>query len=322
MSKEAALQMLGVESQPTPSLITGEQPKPESQDVKVEAPADLDSARFAALARKEAEFVKRQQAFKTDLDKFGAERTQVQDILKKRDQFEETRKQNPIEALKLIGFSETEIMNFLAAQEKPELTPEEQAKEIATKTAQEILAADKKAQLEAQEKAQIAQDESTITEFKKGMGSLVGADPEKYEYCSYYGENALEIAYSFIEQAFKDSNGEDCPTAQEAIEATEQFYEEKDKEMTAKIKKRSLKMEGETSPEVQVTPERTRTVTTPAGHTPVAPAIQKIRTLSNQAGATSAGMARKIHETTDQKKARMKEELRSQEGWQKYMRTR
>ncbi len=296
--------MITGEPTPTaPSLVA-----PPIPDSKPEAPKDLDSTRFAAFAKKEADLVRRQQAFKADQDKFGAERSQVQDILKKRDLFEDTKKKDPVEALKLIGFSEQDIFNFLAAQEKKEQTPVETATEVATKIADEKIAALKKEQADKETKLIADRDAGLIKEFRSGLASVVEGNKDKYEYCAYNGPAAIDLAYRTVLQIVEDSKGEDIPTAEEAIQMIEELYEEEDKAMMS-IKKRQPKTE-ESVVETKTTPERTRTVTTPAGHTPVAPAIQKTRTLSNAARPTAAATTRVANETREQKRERLVELIR------------
>lgn len=302
MSKEAALAMATGEPQvPNPSLVNGAIKEPEP--VK-----DLDSSRFAAQAKKEADFVKRQQAFKAEQEKFIQERTQVQEILKRRDQFEDTRKKDPVEALKLIGFNETEIFNFLAAHDKPAPTPEERAEQIATKTVEQRLAERDKQQADLQARANKERDDHLIGEYKSGLAQLVESNKEKFPLCNYFGASAVAQAMETVFQVAKDSKGEDIPTIEEAMEGMEEYYRNEFEGLqSAMTPKEKAEAKADESKKV---PERSRTVSTPAGHTPVAPAIQKTRTLSNSARPTTASLEKRSNETREQKKERLMDALR------------
>lgn len=275
----------------------------------IEPPKELDSARFAAQARKEAEFVRKQQAFKTEVEDYNKRKAQVDEILKKRDQFEDTRKVNPIEALKLIGFSEQEIFNYLAVQDKKELTVEEKAQQVASQTIDEKIKAFEKAQEDKEKKAIHERDQVLLGDFKASLGGLVESNPEKYEYCKHYGPQAVDLAYRTVLQIVEDSKGEDIPTTEEAMDLIEELYEEEDKRLMG-LKKRQPKEAATQTEEPKAATERTRTVTTPAGHTPPAPAIQKTRALSNAARPTTASLERKGSETKDQKRERLMEALK------------
>jgi hypothetical protein len=316
MSKESALAMATGSPEPIPAsapVIGGPPPTP------IEPPKDMESARFAAQARKEAEFVKKQQALKAEQEKFESEKKEIlarrktyDETMERAKQFEDTRKTDPVAALKLIGFSETDIFNFLAGQEKKEATPAETAAEVATKVAEELiekkLSAKDKEQADKEAKLIADRDAGLINEFKSGLGSVVEANKDKYEYCAHYGPAAIDLAYRTVLQIVEDSKGEDIPTAEEAIQMIEELYEEEDKALMS-LKKRQPKVEA-TEVETKAAPERTRTVSTPTGHTPVAPAIQKTRALSNAARPTTAAATRTVNETREQKKERLMEALR------------
>ena len=303
MSREAAMNVATGQSAAPPV-----DPNANVNGNAAPAAPDLDSARFASLAKKEADLVKRQQAFKAEQEKFGAERGQVQEILKRRDQFEETRKTDPVAALRLIGFSEQEIFNFLAAQEKKELSSEEKAAEVAAKVAEERIAAAKKEQEDRQAAIQKEQDERSLTEYKTSIGGFIEAHKDKYEYCAHYGPAAVEQAYLTVLQVVKDSKGQDIPTTEEVLDQLEELYEEEDKRLMAINKRKSWSAPKEEAPKQG--PERSRTVSTPPGYTGAPAAVQRTRSLSNAARPTTASLEKKVGETRDQLKARLAERIR------------
>lgn len=303
MSKESALAMMN--PAPTESVATPETPQTATQ----EAPKSLDSERFAALARKEAEFVKKQQAWQKEREDILAQKAKADEILKKGQLYDETFKKNKIEALKLLGYSETDIFNILADLQPKEQTPEEKAALAAEQAAAAKIKEFEEAQAKKLKEDEERRDSSLIQSFKSDMSKIIETNKEKYEYCAYYGESAVDLAYRTVLQIVQDSNGEDVPSAQEAIEMIEELYEEQDKAMSA-IKKRQPKTE---TPAEAAAPaqERSRVVTTPPGSTPPKPVITKTRTLSNAGTATVAGALSRAAETKDQKRARLEEVLRS-----------
>lgn len=318
MSKETAMAMAIGSPDPIPANapVIG---SPLPQAPISEAPKELESARFAAQARKEAEFVKRQQSLRMEQEKFEAEKKDIlarrksyDEVMARANQFEETRKTDPVAALKLIGFSDTDIFNFLASQEKKDATPAETAAEVAKKVAEEMvdqkLSAKDKEQAEKEKKTQADEDTRLLGEFKTGLGDFIESNKEKYEYCAHYGPAALDLAYRTTLQIVQDSKGEDIPTYDEVIAMVEELYEEEAKDIMA-LKKNQPKVEAAPVEDRQV-PERSRTVTTPAGHTPIAPPIQKTRPLTNAARPTAAAASRPVNETREQKKARLSEALR------------
>lgn len=315
MSKEAALALATGQTPPTPlspeapAHLDAESTGTETQ--KEEAPKVPDSDRFAALAKKETDFVKKQQLLKAEREAFHKEREATLAIQEKVKLFEDTRKSNPIEALKLIGFSETEIFNFLASQEKRDLTPEEKAAEVASKIVDEKFKTREDQEAKKLAEQELAQDEKLIGSFKKEMDHIMTTDPEKFEYCAYHGQAAIDLAYQTVLKIVEDSKGEDVPTAFEAMEMIEELYEEEDRNMS-NLKKRQPKaddpLRAEVSPKTEA-PERTRTLDT-AGKDAPRPAVQRSRTLSNSATATVAGSLNRI-ETASQKRERLMEVLRT-----------
>jgi hypothetical protein len=302
MSRESAMTALAGESVTTPPVVASAEQTPAARP-------EVDSAVMAAYAKKEAEFVRRQEAFKKEreawekTDKFRAD-----EVLKKAKLFEETKGRDQIEALKLLGYTETDIFNMLARVEPKEKSTEERAIEAAQYAADQRIKEFEDNQKKQTETAMAKRDQDLITGFKSDMGKVIGANKEKYEYCSYYGPAAEALAYETVLQIVRDSKGADIPTAEEAIAMVEEYYEEQDKAMS-QLKKRQPKVET-AAPENKPAPDRSRTVTTPAGSTPPKPTITKTRTLSNAAVATAASGMRRANETPSQKKERLIEALK------------
>lgn len=258
------------------------------------APA-MDSERFAALAKRETALVKEQQSVK-------AEKIKAEEITKRNQQFEETRKTDPVAAMRMLGFTETEIFNWLAASEKKELTPEEKADAIARKAAQETIDADNLKKAQEQEKLVQERDHKLITGYKAQMNQFIEVNAEKYPYCKAYGPGATTQAYENLLEVIKETKGEDIPTTEDLFNALEELYEQRDIEMdeVSKRKQRFTPKEP-----IQNNPVRNRVVDkVNSGTEPPRQAIAKTRTLHNSMGGSNL-TAPKGPETKEQKRERL-----------------
>lgn len=317
MSKESAMSL--ATGQPTnnvnPSLITGAMnsvPRETEGASPGLAPTEpvingIDSDRFAALAKKEAKLQKEREEWKQTTAK---ERAEIEDLKKKLKDpydkiqaFEALKAKDPVAALKEIGFSETDIFNYLASQEKKEPTVEE----IAKAAASEELGKYKEEQAKVADESKKARDKNLITQYSTQISDAIKANPEKYEYANYYGEQASELAMEFATENVK-LNGE-LLSPDEIAQAVEEYYEEQDKAMSV-IKKRNP-ITGEPlakGPDAGFTktPTRTRTLSPQPG----VEAPKPIKTLTNKVTATAASTITR-RETYDQKKERIIAALKS-----------
>lgn len=312
MSREAAMSMLTGQAPSVAQTSTEGQVATVGPEVpKAPDQGQLDSSRFAQLAKKEAQLVKEREETKRDREAIAAEKAKLKAIQEKFARFEEKRKTDGIAALKELDYTEADFFNWAAAQEKPEPTPEEKIAQAAEAAAEARIKKFEEEQQAKLAKEQAERDQSLITSFKSDISSALEASKEKLEYCAYYGPLAEELAYEFVVEAVRQSQGKDCPTAQEALEAVEAYYEEQDKAMSS-IKKRSPQQQPTPEPEATgKAPERSRTVTPgyPKEEQPK-PTINKSRTLSNAATATVASTRPRV-ETREQKRERLMEYLRN-----------
>lgn len=297
MSKESALQMIPPLTPPqgAPVTIPVGTTTPTAGGTETQ---EVESTRFASLAKREAKHVAEREAWVREKEaarrELESEHAKLRDTLTPFQKFEELRKTDAVEAMKQLGFTETDIFNFMAASEKKELTPEEKAaaaadariKEWEEKKAQE-------AQLEAQNR-----DEAYRAKFKTDLHAHLETNKEKYEYCAFHGALAEDMAYRTVQQILNDSKGQDFITMDEAYGMVEELYEEEDKAM-ANLKKRQPKLE---SPEaVKTTPE-----------TPAKPQVspgQPSKAVTNAASLNLASHANR-NETPEQKRTRLMEKLR------------
>lgn len=310
MSKEAAMALAtGISNGPVnPSLITGDMKTAEfinpSTLPEAEIPENpavkqvLDSDRFALVAKKEAKLVREREEFKKERAKIEEEKNQLRSFQEKINTFEAKRKVDPIGALKDIGFSETEIFNFMAAQEKKEPTPEEVARAAAADEINKF----KETQAKVAADAQKAREQGLVSNYRTQISSAIKADPDKYEYANYYGKEAEDLAVEIATANVKLNN--ELLTPEQLAEEVEKYFEEQDKAMSA-LKKRQPKVETASTTGTKADPVRTRTVVPPIG----APAPAPSKTLTNKVSATVASsIPRK--ETHEQKKARLIEALK------------
>jgi len=297
MSKEAALAAATAVAGPTtPSTPAAPTPAPEATTVP------------ANLAKKEAEIVKLQMDLKRQREEFEPEKKKVQDIIKAANEFDTLRKTDPVAALKKLGYTDTEIFNWMATQEKTEPTPEEKAIAAATAAADAKIKAWQDEQTKKEQLAQEQLDNKTLGSFKSGISSLIKSDPVKYEYCAYKGAAAEALIYETVLQSVIQTQGKDVISAKEATELVEAFYEEEDKGM-ATIKKR-------TPAQVEATKktgtERTSVVDPNSpGAKDARPVIQRTRPVSNSARATVASTTAKKPETPTEKRERLMNQLRN-----------
>lgn len=299
MSKESALATVAAPAAPaaTESPVTNPAvPQP-------------DAARFAALARKEAQIVRDRETFKKEQAAHVEEKARVQAVLKKAQEFEDLRKTDRIGALKAIGLTDNDIFELLADQEPPkQATPEERAAKAAETAVEAKIKAFQDGEKKKQEQAEQDRDKKIVANFKSEMGNFIEKNKDTYEFCAFHGDAAQEMAYEIVVEGLRSSNGEELIDMKEAIEMVEQYYEEQDEAMSA-LKKRQAKNAPAPEP-VNAGPVRSRTVTPGDPNYRQAPTIQRTRTLSNDARPNAAAVAPK-NETRDQKRERLISQIRT-----------
>ena len=282
-------------------------PAPDQVAPPPAAPVDkLESTRFAHLAKKEAKIVadrelfsKDQEAFKREREELLKEREVVQSIKQKAEEFERLKATDVGAALKTLGFSETDIFNYIAAGE---LTTEQKAERAAKTTIEawekkqsEAMAAQQKAEAEAQEK----KDAESVTAFKKIIADEISEQKETYQCINYYGPAAEEmIQLTFDEIASTEAK---IPSLKEVMDLVEGYYENVYKEQAElpKFKPKTdspapAKKDEPLKP--QVSPVPTKTASIP-------------RTLTAKQGATVASTITKTLSRSE-KRAELIEKLR------------
>lgn len=258
-------------------------------------PDQLKSNAFSHLAKKEKDLQRERAQLKVEKEKVDSINKQYQEYL-------ELKKTDPIAALKNLGFTETDVFNYMSANAPVELTPEQRAAQAAEAAADAKIKSFEEAQTKRDKEAQNKLDQSVIQGYRNSVKQAIKADPAKFEYCAYNGSVAEELIYETVLQIVQASHGKDVPTPAEAAAMVEEYYEEQDRLMMT-LKKRQPKAAPAPLPQKQ--PERTRTVSPPAQ----APALPP-RTLNGRATATVASTT-KMTETFAQKKERLIERLKN-----------
>lgn len=256
----------------------------------VETPKEtVDAERFANLAKKESALQKEREAIKAEKASIAEAKAKYEDVGKKFGEFETLRTKDPIAAMKLAGFSDTDIFNFYAkAQEEARLKETPEGKAIAIAQAEVKKLRDEMTTKEQQQKA--IQDAAIIKKFQGKISETVTSNKDKYEFCNHYGAVAEQLIFKTIEQVLEDSG--EVITPQEAADLVEEYYENLDKSMT------TLKKRGYKAPETESAPkEETK-----------AP-VERSRTLSNKVAPTVASTVSK-KETHEQKKERIIQNIR------------
>ncbi len=232
MSKEAALATLAaipVTPEATPDAA------PVVADPAAPAP-ELDSTRFSHLAKKEAELVRSREAFKKEQTQFMTDKQKVAEIQRQLSNFNELKTKDPVAALKQMGFSETDLFNYMANQEA-QLTPEERAASAAQAEIKKFTDAQAKKEADAQNQ----RNTNALNNFRQDITKVVAADPVKYEYCAFNGALAEQLIYDTVSACLQEdlkTNPKALPiSTREAAEMVEQYYEDQDKEMS-NLKKR------------------------------------------------------------------------------------
>lgn len=300
MSRESAIAMTSA----TPVASKTELVTPPATPTVPETPKpdELQSQRLAIFAKKESALQKERETLKKEREDWLKEKVIADQYKAKGLEFDELRKKDPIAAAKLIGFTETEIFNFLNG-EKTEPNPEDIARRVAQEEAQKV-----RDELKTQaEDAQKKRNDELISNLRTEIGQTITKEAEKYEYCAFEGAAAERLAYEFINENLLQNN--ELLSVPDAIALAEEYYESRDKAM-ASLKKRQPKTDS--AAEVEIPPKEVAKEVprgTNQGKAPVSNA--KPKTLTNDVGPSAAGIANPItrKETPAEKRQRLIDKL-------------
>jgi DNA-binding transcriptional MerR regulator len=182
------------------------------------APEKPRADRFALLARKEQDLLRKQQAVRQQQAQLARQAEELR-------AFEQAKKQallNPLDALKQLGLTYEQITEFVLNDNKP--TPNAEVMSV-----RQELEEFKRAQREEQEKLleqtremQTREQQAIIESFREEVGEYVSQHAETYELTNLYG--GANLVSDVIEEHFKQSGK--LLTIPEAAKLVEEHYEE------------------------------------------------------------------------------------------------
>lgn len=305
MSKEAAMAIMTgqpVTAPVNPSLVVGEmketgltpgvvasEAKPEEVVQSVNA-----SDGIAKQAKKDAELYKREKEYKEKVAAHEEKIKKADEILKRIEAFEAKKKENPVAALGDIGFTETDILNWLAATDKKYPSPEDVARSAANEEIKKFK--DEQARLQAE--TQAGHEKAVLGKYYAQVETTFKSDKDKFEFSNYKLDQAKKDAAWVATEAVKD--GGEPLDPKDVAEIVEAMYEGEWESMKAlkKVKGKTEEAQASVLPNgVKVEPQRTRTVTPPIG-------AQPSKTLTNKVTATVASQIPR-RESSEQKRERM-----------------
>lgn len=333
MSKESAMALAKGGPLPTTTIpvtpaatATPEVPNaPSTAAAPTQTSAD---PRMQTLLKKEVDLVKQREMFNRQKQDLEQKAKSADEILGRAKQFEELKKTDPVAALKLIGYSETEIFNIMAAANEPAKT--KTPEEIASETTQKLLKERDDAEAKRNAEATASANDQAVTSSIRSVLSNP-ENVEKFELCALSGgpaeEQIRETLFAFAEADSKEAKarGEQYVLTEEAaqkllVEATEAVegtYRANVKELSGTKAFTALMKElGWTKAEIAAVAAAAvpaaPVVTTTVVETPAqVAAAARTKTLTNRVSPTSAALNSAPRETQAQKRARLESVLRT-----------
>lgn len=298
MSRDSAMAALTGTPAPTAPVLT-EVPVTTAEEVvhtttNADPVKDLESSRLALFAKKEAAIVRRDQELKKRELDLQDKLDRAKPFFEKGQKFEELKDSDGVEALRVLGYSDAQILNLVAraTEEKKEPSTEEQAR----LAAQEEISKFKEQEAAKQQEIESAKHRQVLKQFSERITKTISDEPEKFEYCNYEGPAAEGLIHETIAKVLKDSDGKDLMSIKEAAELVESYYEEKDKGMSSLKKRNPVKKDVATA--------------TSDAKEAIAKIQQNAKTLTNKATVTSAATIKKP-ETRSEKRERLENWLRN-----------
>lgn len=293
MSREAAMAVIaGTQAEATPTVAETTQVAP--SETQSSPPAqDLESSRLAMYAKKEAKLVKDRQELERSRKELEEKVSGFNPILEKGKKFEELLSTDIVEALKYMGKSDTEILNFIARASEGQAAPSPE--EIARSAAADEIKKFHVEQSEKEKKAQETKNTQLVTRFKSDISKTVKAGAETLEYCNFHGPAAEDLIYETTLAILE--RDKELISPKEAAELVETYYAEQDKAMNTLKKRRPLIDAIRAAEETK----KTEVVAAPTQ-----------RALTNRATPTAASTANgQRRETPSEKRMRLENMLRA-----------
>lgn len=315
MSKESAMKLASGGITPVaPTIAVVPPADPPAGDPPAADPGAPPAAddKLSIFVKKEAQLFREKEAIKKEREEFQRKQKEYDDkkaeydrVISLGGQYNELVKTDKVKALKLLGWTDADIINLMA--DKPAVDPVEEARRLVDEKTKEL-----DAKWEAKEKtAQEEDDKKLINNFKADITKTIKDNAEKFEFCAYEGKEAELQAYHIIQENLK-VNGE-LLTIEEALTITEELYEERYKKAQGLKKLKSAEaseVAASTEPSTSAEVQRGALAGKPPVSNTPAP---KPRTLTNAvAPTTPAATPTGRRETHQEKKERLANIIRTQ----------
>jgi|ERR1700722_1145509 len=306
MSKESALKLAtgNPAAIANPSLISANPPatvKAAEPVVPAAGASAIDTApattttmdkdnKLAIFIKKEAEIFKAREQVKKDQLELVAKQKEYDDVISKAKLYNETFSKDKVAALKLLGWSETDIVNLMA--EKTAVDPVEEARRIVAEETAKI----RSEFTEKEKKAAIERDAALVSNFKNDLAETLKKDASKYKFAAHRGKEAELQAMAIIEQNLIATEGKELISIEEALQITDDLYKA-DYAAAPKIDEPAPAAEPTTTAEVQRG--------SMAGRPPISNVPVKTKTLTNAITATAASARLSVNESRAEKRERL-----------------
>lgn len=181
-------------------------------------PAPPRADRFAMLARKEQDLLRKQQAVKQQQAVLARQAEEVR-------QFEALRRQatlNPLDALKSLGLSYEQITEYVLNDNKPTPNAEVQALRSELEDFKTQARREQEELLRQQRALQEQEQQAIINNFREEVNEYVSQHADTYELTTLYG--GANLVYGVIEEHFNQTGK--VMALPEAAKLVEEHYEE------------------------------------------------------------------------------------------------
>lgn len=322
MSKESALAMakaVPASTQATAAPIT---PQPIATKVPVETPivekkdptpvatsateTPVDDKRLSILIKKEADLFKQREAINKDKTDLATKAAEYDRVINRIKEFETTAKTDKVAALKMLGWTDTDIVNAMNA-EPGQVNAAEEARKIALEEVGKI----RKELTEKEQKEKSDRDVSLVNNFKADISKTIKEKADKYEFCALEGAEAERLAYHMVDQNLRINK--ELITIDEALDMVEEVYEQKYR-AAQKLKKLQPVTEAVAEPTTTAEVQRGQFAGRPPVSNTPQPAAQpaaRPRTLTNAVTPTAASTTNNaVRETPEAKRARLADAIR------------
>ena len=308
MSKDSALKLATTPSATPAAPVVAAVAQPPAGATTIDTPqaaAPAHDNRLDIIIKKETQIFKDREQLKKAQAEATESKRQSDEIISRVRAFEDKAKTSKVDALKMLGWTDTDIINLINA-DKPNAPT---AEEIAAKVADEKVKGLDDKWTQKEKKAQEDRDAQEISTFRGEIGSTLKSEASKYKYAASEGREAELQAWAIILQNLKATATPENPSGEvltigEALEITDEYYKMKYESKRKLFEEPKVQIE---TPEAPAKPAGG----TFAGRAPVSNTPQPPKTLTNAVAPTSrAAATTTTRETPEAKRARLADMIR------------